>query len=137
MFKRFFALVLAFILVLFVAIINRTPVFENYSDYFELYIGSHSSNAQIVTVKKGDVFTFCGVKGQAFSTDKEGFDLNKFLSELDAKIVFEERVEQGVSYYAFSSKLKNKKKIAGKTVNVQIFIGNTVKVGTPIIYGSF
>ena len=73
-----------------------------------------------------------------FSQRGEVAVLDKFLRAFRAKIKVMETVGQGVNYYAYSTKIPYNQRVKGKTVNLQIFMGETtVKVGTPMIYGSF
>jgi hypothetical protein len=56
---------------------------------------------------------------------------------MQAKIIFTEQIEEGTSYYAYSPTIKYRTKIKNKIINLQIFVGKGVKVGSPIIFGSF
>ncbi len=137
MLKKLFSLIVATIILFSVSVINSKPVFHGYAKTFEVYIGDNSSNAKIVSVSKKDFFLMSNICGQSFIADKETFDLNDFLEEFGAKIICVEKIKEGVSYYAYSPKIKYKNMLSGKPVNLQIFIGETVKVGSPMIYGSF
>ena len=137
MLKKLMVIAFIFITLFSVSIINSTPVFSGYASTFEVYIGSDSSNAQIVSASKSELIFMNNVCGQAFVMDKDSFDLSGFLKDFGAQIVSVEQIGEGVSYYAFSPKIKYKKQLFNETVNLQIFIGDTVKVGSPIIYGSF
>ena len=128
-----FAVIIAVILIVFVSI---TPIFNGYSTTFEIYRGDSASQIQTVDYKG---YVLAGkIKGESVAIDKQGFDLDKFLRTFRAKIKVIETVGQGVNYYAYSTKIPYKQRVNGKTINLQIFIGeSTVKVGTPMIYGSF
>ena len=137
MFKRIFVFLMAIICLLTTFFINKAPIFANYSDNYEVYLSSASSTAQILSVSKGEFYFLNDIKGQAFTARKEQFDINEFLSAFSAKTVVIEEIAGGISYYAYSPKIKYKKEFAGETVNLQIFVGDTVKVGSPIIFGSY
>lgn len=128
-----FAVIIAVILIVFVSI---APIFNGYSTTFEIYRGDSGSQIQTVDYKG---YVLAGkIKGEAVTIDKQGFDLDKFLRAFRAKIKVMETVGQGVNYYAYSTKIPYSQRVKGKTVNLQIFMGETtVKVGTPMIYGSF
>ena len=137
MLKKLFSLIIATIILLSVGVINSKPVFDGYAKTFEVYIGSNSSSAKIVSANKKDLLFMNNIHGQAFIADKDAFDLKGFLKEFDAKIISVEKIDEGVSYYAYSPKIKYVNQLFGKPVNLQIFVGETVKVGSPMIYGSF
>ena len=116
--------------------INSRPVFVEYSIDFEVYLNSASSSAQISNTN----FGFLGVKnirGESFKTDIEDFNMEEFINDYSARIVFVEEIEQGVSYYAYSPKIKYRSKLFGQTINLHIFIGKQVTIGAPLIFGSF
>ncbi len=138
MFKRVIPILLSAVCLCMVCYVNRTPVFGKFASELELYIGAPDSTAQIITVNAEKVPFISSVYGEAFTTSREEFNLNQFLDEFRAEMVFTESIEQGVSYYAYSSNIKYGQLINGKRVNLQVFIGDsTVKVGSPIICGSF
>lgn len=137
MLKRLFTCGLAVACLFSVYFTNKTPIFSDYGKNYELYIASASSSAKIINVNDKEFPFVFNVKGQAVSLDKQTFDLDAFISDFNAKIVFSEQVAGGDLYYAYSPKIKYKKKIGSDTVNLQVFIGEQVKVGSPIIFGSF
>lgn len=137
MFKKFFSLALAILLLATFSAFNAAPVFFDYADRLELYLGDAGSAGEIISVDKKDYFFIKGISGESFKADKENFDLQDFLDELDAQIILVEKIEQGISLYAFSSKIKYRSQIDGKTVNLHIFVGQTITVGSPLIFGSF
>ena len=118
--------------------VNKTPIFANFSPELELYIGAPDSTAEIITVDTNKVPFLLNVCGEAFTIVKYEFNLNEFLDEFSASTVFTEKLENGVSYYAYSNKIKYNQTINGRKINLQVFIGEQmVKVGSPIICGSF
>ena len=138
MFKKLCCLFLSLISLVAVGYLNRAPVFGGFASELEVYIGSPDSTAQIITIGVEQIPITNGVCGEAFTTKKQDFDLNGFLSKFSAKLLFSESIEGGISYYSYSSKIKYNQTVNGKKVNLQVFIGeNSVKVGSPIICGSF
>lgn len=138
MFKRLVCIFLSAVSLVAVGYLNRTPVFGEFASELEVYIGAPDSTAQIIIVDADKVPKTNEVCGEAFTTNKQNFDLNNFLSKFSAKLLFAESIEGGTSYYAYSSKIKYNQTVNGKKVNLQVFIGeNSVKVGSPIICGSF
>ena len=137
MFKRIFVFLMACICLLTTFFVNKTPIFSAYSDNFEVYLYSSSSTAQILNVSKSEFYLLSNVKGQAFNAKKEDFDVAEFLMDFDANTVLVEEISEGKIYYAYSPKIKYKKELADKAVNLQIFVGDTVKVGSPANFGSF
>lgn len=137
MFKRILTCTVAFVCLCSVYFINKTPIFSGYSKNFELYIASASSSAKIINVNE-DIFPYVfNVKGQAVSLDKNVFNLDEFLKDFSARTISCEELENGTIYYAYSPKVKYKKKVGAETVNLQIYVGEYVKIGSPIIFGSF
>ncbi len=116
---------------------SKTPVFQNYSDTFELYIGSASSNSKIITVKKQD-FPFVGnIRGESVVLKKD-ISVIDILSSFNAQLVFSESTAEGVSFYAYSKNIKYTQNINDKKVNLHVFVANEyIKIGSPLIYGSF
>ena len=137
MFKKTAVILASCFLIIALYFYLNTPIFKDYANQFEVYIGDASSSAQITRVTKSEFYFLDGVGGESFKTDKDGFELDRFLSEFSAKIVFTERIAEGTSYYAYSPKIKYRKTVKGKTINLHVFIGKEVSVGAPLILGSF
>lgn len=137
MLKRLFILCLCAVMPFLSHISLNASIFSGYTEKVEIYLGGSGSLSQIQTIDVKDYPYFSGVCGQAFKTDLNEFDLKSFLDDFDAKVIFTESIDEGVSYYAYSPKIKERVNLNGKTINLQIFIGNSVTVGAPLIYGSF
>jgi hypothetical protein len=142
MFKKILVCFLSLLLIFGIAIVNKKPIFSGYASNFEVYLGESSSNAKIVNASKIDFLFLNKVCGESFKIDSLDFNIDKFLVKQNAKLVFIEEIESGISIYAYSRTIKYKKRIKGKMVNLQIFIPKDIEntkitVGTPIIYGSF
>ena len=121
---------------LLIVLLNTTPIFSGYANYFEVYYGD--SAGQIHTVDYKEYFLSNNIKGESVTFQKTNFSLDDFLKDFKAKIKVTENIESGVNYYAYSKKIPYRQKVYGKTINLQIFVGEqTVKVGAPMIYGSF
>ncbi len=137
MLKKFFIIVISFICVLSIGLFNRTSIFSEYSNTFEICFNRASSSESIFSVKKGEFIFLDNVAGESFSTTAQDFNLDNFLNKFNARIVMVEKLENGVSYYAYSPTIKYKAQILDKTVNLQVFVGEKVTVGSPFIFGSF
>lgn len=134
-----FSYILAVILTLAcVGYVNTKPLFSNYSDSFTVYVGSNSSNAQILTVDSKDYRFIKDVTGESVKISNLGFDENEFFEKYNAKIVFTETTDGVVSYYGYSKDIKYQTTIGGKRINLHVAVTkDSVTVGAPIIYGSF
>jgi hypothetical protein len=137
MFKRLFIVIISVFLISFISIFNEKPIFSSFADSYEVYIASASSNAKIVNTTRVS-YPFIRSKVGESCKIKNEFNLTDFLSEMDAKVIFTEQTEEGVSYYAYSKDIRYEKKIKDQVVNLQVHIGSAgVTVGSPIIFGSF
>ncbi len=104
----------------------------------EVYLSDGSYGKIITTKNTGGVYNF-KKRGEAF-TFSEQIEFDKLLNYYSATTVFTEKGEWGQSVYAYSKNVKYKKEINGKTVNVHIHknaVTGEIKIGFPIIYGSF
>ena len=136
MFKKVLVLILATCILINLAIFNNQPLFSQFNNKFEVYL-SNSSDGQIVFADSKTYPLISGIYGESVTIEKEKFCLYDFLSNMQAKIIFTEQIDEGTSYYAYSPKIKYRTKIKNKIINLQIFVGKDVKVGSPIIFGSF
>ena len=137
MFKRLCVIIVAVMLIISAYFINSRPVFVEYSNNFEVYLNSTSSSAQILNMQFSSFIGLKNIRGESFKIDIEDFNMEEFLNDYSARIVFVEEIEQGVSYYAYSPKIKYRTKLFGQTINLHIFIGKQVTIGAPLIFGSF
>lgn len=136
MLKRLAAIFLCLIGLIFCWVINSKSVFADMSDDVIVYEGSFSS---LASFKKTDDYEYAltTCRTGESCTIKTG-DEKAVLSAFEAKIVFTETTDDGISYYAYSDKLKYYKTINGERVNLHIHVsGDCVKAGTPLIYGGF
>ncbi len=137
MFKRLFILCLCAVMLFLSHFAINASVFNGYTNKIEVYLGNNGSLSTVQTIDVKDYPYFNGVCGQSFKTDIKTFDFEKFIKDFSAKVVFTETIKEGISYYAYSPKIKERKTIKGHTINLQIFVGTSVTVGVPLIYGSF
>lgn len=138
MFKRFLLIVSVVMLLIGLTLSYSAPLFIKKGKTVQAYIGSSSSLAVIEEVDALSFMLLKGVKGESVELDYNEFNLSNFLKEFRAKLLFIEQTEEGVSYYAYSPKIPYQKRINGKTVNLHVFVASErVKVGSPIIFGSF
>lgn len=134
MLKKSFIIICVFTLTCAFAVTYFMPDLRgNVSLYFNSYssmaVEKEYSPKNIFNVRRtGECATYL-----LNQTDKE-----KIFNGLFADEVFSEKIVEGTSYYGYSKKIRNFKVINGEKVNVQVFVGKEyIKVGIPIIYGSF
>ncbi len=139
--KKTGAVLLLFISVLtliYASAVNSTSYFERYQGKHEVYLESNSSNARIVEVEKEEIKKYIYKTGEAIFIENCNLDIENLLKDFSAEIVFAEHTEQGVSYFAYSKKIKGEKRIKGERINLHLHQSEVgVKMGTPLIYGSF
>lgn len=114
---------------------TQKSVFDGFDGRITYYTASSSSNANIIVGKPKALIL--DLTGESVEIDEE-LDLNDILSRFDATLVFSERIEEGICYYAYSDKIKYSAKLSGRKINLHIYIkeGKTV-MGTSMIFGSF
>ena len=121
--------------------INSVPIFYGYSDKFEIYKTDSASITEIVQVDSIQYRFESNVCGESCLISKtlcDSFDVNDFFSKFNAEISIIEQTEECVSYYGYSKDIKYVKIMDGKPINLHVAVGNEqIKVGSPIIFGSF
>ena len=136
--KGVFTFVLCLVVVSIIFLINSTSLFYSFNGKNEVYLNNNSSVANIVSVNRERVKTFISKKGEAIFIEKEKLSPVEIMERFNAKLVFIEKIDEGVSYYAYSNDIKYVKRVKGEKVNLHIFISEKgTKIGSPIIYGSF
>ncbi len=116
---------------------NNTPVFYKYGGEYELYLGSASSLAQTVKVNGGEYRLYTSVMGEACTVNSNA-SVNDILKDFDATVVKTESAGEVINYYAYSPKIKYVKTAFGKRFNLHIAVsGEKIKLGAPMIFGSF
>ena len=138
MLKRTVVFIFSIILVFSLIVFNNTPLFNEYSCEYEVFIKSGSNINSVKKVSKSKYIWCFGIKGESCVIEKQDFCLSDFFNDLNADELFSEKVGEIVVYYAFSPQIKYREKVQGETVNLQVAVSeNYVKVGSPLIYGSF
>ena len=136
MFKRYFIVFLSVAFMLSLYFTVNKPLFSDYADRYELYLKENSSVAEIVNADNYSFPFYVSVKGEACVV-KCG-DEKEIIGDFNAEIIFTEETDYAVIIYAYSKKIPYEKIVCGKKVNLQIAKRNDViKVGSPLIYGSF
>lgn len=137
MFKRIFSLFFALFIIASLWTANKTPLFLEFSDRFELYLFSPSSTATMVYTDSLGYRAYNGVTGESCVVNDD-ISAQEIMDKFKAKLLFTETTETGVNYYCYSNKIKYQKTIKGQTVNLQISVTDTqTKIGAPLIFGSF
>ena len=138
MLKKIVVVLSVIILIACLFFANNTPLFNGYANKCEIYLDDCSNSKAILTIKNHEYPFIFNKKGESVCVEKQNFELHSFLLQMSARIVFSERVDGKTSYYAYSPKLKYIERLNNHAINLHIVIGeNSVKVGSPIIYGSF
>ncbi len=138
MFRKLSGVLALVIVIMSIAVIGVQPVFADYSQSYEVYLGEGSSLAKIIQVDKPEYYRLANIKGESVRIDAEGFDLDNLLSDFDAEIKFSESVEGREIYYAYSPKIKDALNVRGQRINLQVAIAKEqVVLGSPLIFGSF
>ena len=137
MFKKISVIIASLLLLTGIFVFNRAPIIDNL-DQIEVYLSSYSASTNIKKIKTEDFKFVLGVKGESYVMSVEDFCIDEFLDLVQAKVVLSEQFSDLVCYYGYSPKIKYLESINGKPINVHIAIReNCVKIGFPIIYGSF
>ena len=137
MLKKFVTAFFCTVFISCVYLFNSAPIVSGV-EKIEVYLFSSSSNAVIKTVDVNEFSFISNVKGECVKLKAKEFDLEKFLSDYGAQVILTESFDGGKSYYAYSPKIRYRESVCGERVNLQVAIrGQTVTVGSPIIYGSF
>ena len=100
----------------------------------------YSSSSQSLIVKTVDFADLPYVKGECARVETENGNayLEKILAHYGAAVLKTERFDDGISYYCYSPKLKNKLLVDGAAVNLHIVVKPTeVLLGTPVIFGGY
>lgn len=137
MFKKLTIILLSVLCAMNFGVTNAKPLFKGYADCYELYVHGNNNAVEIVSANDRLYPFINNVFGESFKMDIADFNLDEFLKNFDARLLFTERIEQGVSYYAYSPKIAYRQQVFGQTVNLHVFVGGQVTVGSPLIYGSF
>lgn len=136
MLKKWLTCALCACLIVGFSTFSIKPLFYHYANEFEIYTGT--SSERIYHVKENEFCFVFDARGEACLIDKDDFSLDVFLKEFSAKIIKTEQTDNGVSYYAVAPKMRYSVWLFNQTVNLHVFVGeSTVKVASPIIYGSF
>ena len=136
MLKKILCLTLSILTLFSLKVVNAKPIFANFSSSFEICVGKKSSGS-FYTVNNLSFRLFNGITGESCTVD-ERFTITDVITFFKAETVLTERVEDLTITYYYSPKIKYVEIINGKKVNLQICESfNYLKVGSPLIYGSF
>lgn len=135
--KKAAVIALSFLFLVFAAQVGAKPFFADYEGEREFYSENGSFTEGIFREKNcNEKRTLRGKKGEGIFTSV--YEAEKIIADFDAKLVFSEKLCGGENFYYYSKKLPFSVALSGKTVNLQIYRrGESVKAGTPLIYGSF
>ncbi len=111
---------------------NGAPSFKGNGENLEIYQNSYSSTcsvgkARIPFFKTGEAITLDG-----------SADLERLIAEFKAEIKLVDNCDSQTDYYCYSPYFKVFKMVRGEKINLHISVSEErVKMGTPIIFGSF
>ena len=135
--KLSLATVAAVLIIFAIAALPKRICFGGGENYV-FYCGTSSSDCKTVRADKNAKLTriflnnVCG-EGAEF----EELDINEFLLSVDGKVIFSESVA-GITNYYCSANLPYSVTVDGAEINLHIAVcENTVKVGSPIIFGGY
>ncbi len=137
-FKKIFIIISFIIFFILISIIYNPYSILDYSnsDKVTVYTCSYSSNAIGKSIEKNKVIFQPNFTGVSFMIDSNSVDV--IMKEFSLKLIKTEKINEGESRYYYSKKIPVYKMIDNKKVNVHIFYSHSfVKVGIPLIYGSF
>lgn len=114
---------------------EKSPVFKAYAEQYELYLTAGSFGDNIVLATNLNFGDYLNIKGESCVVS---VSYGQVLADFSATHVFSEETSAGISYYAYSPRVKYKTYVDGKAINIHYFNGKEyAKLGTPIIFGSF
>ena len=117
--------------------LNNYPIIKT-SNVIEVYKNHPSSSCSILNLNYINTCLTFNRYGEGYTLTSSQTSAKQILEEYDAKIVKVEKIEEGTSYYGYSKQIKYCKYLFGKKVNIHVFEKDSViKIGFPIIYGSY
>lgn len=138
MLKKILVIVVCLALVVCLYITNKNPLFLGYANTFEVYLTNYSHSQMQMQVSSNEYLFVNGIKGESCVVEQADFCLQDFLYKMNGKIIFEQILGECHNYYCYSPSIKYCQVINGKRINLHVSIRQeAVKVGSPLIYGSF
>lgn len=126
------SIIISSVIVIILFLLGAYPVFGKIAYGREAYQYTYSSNCKI-----SDYVLPLFKTGEA-GILKDGVKIEEVIFDFKAKIVFVEEIDGTENYYCYSGKIKGYTAINGKKINLHFAKKqNLVKVGSPIIFGSF
>lgn len=118
-------------------IFNSPLAFEE-SESYTFFCGNTSANCREVTVHDNAALKKLALKDvNGESTFYSTLDVQKFLEELGAEVIFTEQLEDSLNLYC-SADLPYSTELYGHEINLHVCIKDEgVKVGSPIIFGGY
>ncbi len=129
--------VAAFALIVVIAVCETKPCFEDGESY-SFFVGNTSKDCREVRADGNAKLTrlmLSGVCGESALYSK--FDFEDYLKSVNGEIVFVETLADSVNYYC-KADLPYSVKLYGKEINLHVCVKqDSVKVGSPIIFGGY
>ncbi|MDE7301392.1 MAG: hypothetical protein K2N47_04400 [Clostridia bacterium] len=137
-FSIFIMLCLAALLLASVIVLPRRICFKG-SESYSFYLGNTSADCREVIVDGQAAHAtrlFLGKIGGESATYKS-LDLERFLAEVDGEIVKTQEIDGTMNYYC-KANLPYSINLFGEEINLHVCVrADSVKVGTPIIFGGY
>lgn len=112
---------------------NARPIFLGYAKTYEVYF--HNGSYAQPQILSGNILPL-GVKGEGCVVEDKSVE--ELFLDFNARILFTEEIDGGISYYGYSPKIRYKARIKEQTINLHVFVKNQrCRVGSPMIYGSY
>lgn len=133
--KRILYIFISLIILVFSWALHSTPVLSGLGKSVEVSVSLGGSASNFITVPSGT--PIWANFGESVVVDSEE-NLLEFIKLYNIDFLFSESTFDGVSYYGYSKKIPHVEIVNGKKVNFHVHCaGRVVKVGIPLIYGSF
>ncbi|MDE7438906.1 MAG: hypothetical protein K2N23_00090 [Clostridia bacterium] len=124
-------------LIVVIAVCQTRPCFEG-SESYSFFVGNTSKNCKEVradsnaALKKLTLSNVCGE-----CAEYSEFDFESYLKSVNGEIVFVEELSDSVNYYC-KADLPYSVNLYGEEINLHVCVkSDSVKVGTPIIFGGY
>lgn len=137
-FSLFILVLLAALLLAMLTILPRRTCFEGAESY-SFYLGETSADCREVIVdgQAANAARLLLPKVGGESATYKSLDLEKFLNEMGGEIIETQEIDGTVNYYC-KANLPYSVNLFGEEINLHVCVrADSVKVGTPIIFGGY
>ncbi len=133
MLKKIICGICAILTVLLIFLLNGVPIFNSLSNDIEIYEHSYSSSCILLNDKNYSFF-----KTGEGAVVKTGIQVSDIIDYFNAEVKNWQSSNGITNYYCFTKEIKGYKKLFNTKINLHIAVKEgVIKIGTPIIFGSF